>query len=133
GENGGKLVRGDVAWSGRRCLEREGARRYETANGLAMDLQRYLADEPVLATPPSAGYRLRKFVRKHRGPVLAAGIIAVLLLGGIVGPSLGFLRAERLRKVAEEKEREAIEEKARAETSKQQAMDALRATTDDVI
>jgi tetratricopeptide (TPR) repeat protein len=128
-----RLLRGDLDWIVMKCLEKERGRRYETANGLAMDVQRYLADEAVLASPPSARYRLRKFVRKHRGPVLAAGISAVLLLGGIVGTSLGFLRAERLRTVAENKEKEALQEKAKAEASQQQAMEALKATTDDVI
>ena len=72
-------------------------RRYETANGLALDVQRYLADEPVLAGPPSAGYRLRKFVRRHRGPVVAAGLIAACLVGGIVGTSAGLAWAVRER------------------------------------
>jgi serine/threonine protein kinase/tetratricopeptide (TPR) repeat protein len=128
-----KLLRGDLDWIVMKCLEKERGRRYDTANGLAMDVQRYLADEAVLASPPSARYRLRKFVRKHRGSVVAAGIMIVLLLGGIVGTSLGFLRADRLRQVAEDREQVALNEKARAEASQQQAMDALKATTNDVI
>src|SRR6476620_380500 len=56
-----KLVRGELDWIVMKCLEKDRNRRYETANGLAMDVQRYLVDEPVLACPPSAGYRLRKF------------------------------------------------------------------------
>jgi serine/threonine protein kinase/tetratricopeptide (TPR) repeat protein len=128
-----KLVKGDLDWIVMKALEKDRGRRYETANGLAMDVQRYLADEPVLASPPSAGYRLRKFVRKNRGPVLAASIIAVLLLCGIIGTSFGFLHADRLRQVAEKNEQEAREEKSKAETYQQQAMDALKATTDDVI
>jgi len=116
-----------------KCLEKDRARRYETANGLAMDVQRYLADEQVLASPPSTSYRLRKFLRKHRGPVLAASVITLLLVGSAVSTSLGLFRAERLRQLAEEKEREALDEKAKAEASQQQAIEALRATTDDVI
>ena len=50
-----------------KCLEKDRTRRYETANGLALDLRRYLADEPVLACPPSAGYRLKKFLRRNQG------------------------------------------------------------------
>jgi serine/threonine protein kinase/tetratricopeptide (TPR) repeat protein len=128
-----RLLRGDLDWIVMKCLEKERGRRYETANGLAMDVQRYLADEAVLASPPSARYRLRKFMRRHRGPVLAAAIIAVLLVGGIAGTSVGFLRADRLRQVAENKEQEARGEKAKAEASQQRAMDALAATTDEVI
>ena len=58
-------------------------------------MQRYLDDEPVQACPPSAGYRLRKFVRRNRGPVLAAGLILLLLVGGIVGTTIGLMRARK--------------------------------------
>ena len=81
-----------------KCLEKDRSRRYETANGLARDVERYLADESVEACPPSAGYRLRKFVRRNRGPVLAASIIFLLLVGGIVGTTWGLIRADRARK-----------------------------------
>jgi serine/threonine protein kinase len=56
-----KLVRGELDWIVMKALEKDRNRRYETANGFAMDVQRYLADEPVLASPPSAWYRFRKF------------------------------------------------------------------------
>src|SRR5262249_29107644 len=62
-----KLVRGELDWIVMKALEKDRNRRYETANGFAMDVQRYLADEAVIACPPSSGYRLRKFVRRHRG------------------------------------------------------------------
>ena len=61
-----------------KALEKDRNRRYETANGFAADVQRYLADEPVQACPPSAGYRLRKFVRRNKGPVLAASVDSAL-------------------------------------------------------
>src|SRR5271165_916084 len=64
------LLRGELDWIVMKSLEKDRARRYETANGFAMDIQRYLAGEPVLAVPPSAGYRLRKLVRRNKGPVL---------------------------------------------------------------
>src|SRR5206468_6499908 len=60
------LVRGELDWIVMKALEKDRNRRYETATGFAADVQRYLADEAVLACPPSARYRLRKFVRKHR-------------------------------------------------------------------
>ena len=69
------LVRGELDWIVMKALEKDRNRRYETANGLAADLQRYLDDEPVQACPPSARYRLRKFVRRHRGPVLAVALV----------------------------------------------------------
>ena len=49
-----------------KAIEKDRTRRYETANGLALDIQRFLADEPVSATPPSAGYQFRKFARRHK-------------------------------------------------------------------
>src|SRR5262249_50680864 len=77
-----KLVRGELDWIVMKALEKDRNRRYETANGLAMDVQRYLADEPVQACPPSAGYRLRKFTRRNRGPRLTAAAVAAALLAG---------------------------------------------------
>jgi serine/threonine protein kinase/tetratricopeptide (TPR) repeat protein len=148
------LVHGDLDWIVMKCLQKERSRRYETANGLALEVQRYLADEPVLAGPPSVRYRLRKFARKHRGPVVAGVIITVLLTGGIVGTSLGFLRAERLRQIAEANEQTALDEKANAVASafaehkakenetaerkkavaaRAQALQVLRDTTDDMM
>jgi WD40 repeat protein/serine/threonine protein kinase len=88
-----KLVRGELDWIVMKALEKDRGRRYETANGFAMDVQRYLADEPVLACPPSAGYRLRKFVRRNKGPALAASLILAVLLVGMVGTTWGMIRA----------------------------------------
>ena len=80
-----------------KALEKDRGRRYETANGFAADILRHLAHEPVLAAPPSRAYRLRKFVRKHRVQVIAAVLVVAALLGGVVGTSLGLIRAERAR------------------------------------
>jgi WD40 repeat protein/serine/threonine protein kinase len=88
-----KLVRGELDWIAMKALEKDRARRYETALGLAMDVQRYLADEPVQACPPSVRYRLRKFLRRHRGPVLAAALVLLALLAGVVGTTVGLLQA----------------------------------------
>src|SRR5208282_2745064 len=74
------LVRGELDWIVMKCLEKDRSRRYETANGLARDLERHLADEPVEACPPSAGYRLKKFVRRNKGRVLAAMVFGAMLL-----------------------------------------------------
>ena len=67
-----KLVRGELDWIVMKALEKDRNRRYETANGFAMDVQRYLADEPVQACPPSAGYRLRKFAPAEQGALWTA-------------------------------------------------------------
>jgi serine/threonine protein kinase/tetratricopeptide (TPR) repeat protein len=90
-----KLVRGELDWIVMKALEKDRARRYETASAFAMDVRRYLADEPVLAGPPSARYRLRKFARRHRGPVLAVLLLLLTLIAGIIGTTWGMLEARR--------------------------------------
>jgi hypothetical protein len=65
-------------------LEKDRNRRYETAKDFAADVQRYLNDEPVEACPPSAGYRLRKFARRNKRPVLAALLVLVVLVAGVI-------------------------------------------------
>ncbi len=116
------LVAGDLDWIVMKCLRKERVRRYDTANGLALDIQRYLADEPVEASPPSAGYRMRKFVRRNRGPVLASLLVLLAVLGGIVGTTWGLFEAQRQRDHAEqarqdeaEQRRAAVVERDRAE------------------
>jgi hypothetical protein len=77
------LVCGDLDWIVMKCLEKDRTRRYETANGLARDIQRHLTDEVVEARPPSAGYRLKKYVRRNKGKVIAAGLVLLALVGGL--------------------------------------------------
>lgn len=74
------LLRGDLDWIVMKSLEKKRDRRYETANELARDVQRYLADQPVDAGPPSAWYRLSKFARRHRAGLIMGGVIAASLL-----------------------------------------------------
>ena len=90
-----RLVRGELDWIVMKALEKDRNRRYETANGFAMDVQRYLADEPVQACPPSPWYRLRKFVRRNKRPVLAALLVLMVLVIGIIGTSWGMLWATK--------------------------------------
>jgi eukaryotic-like serine/threonine-protein kinase len=67
----GRFLRGDLDWIVMKALAKERDRRYESANGFAGDVERFLNHEPVLAGPPGAAYRLSKFVRRHRTPVIA--------------------------------------------------------------
>ena len=76
------LLRNELDWVVMKALEKDRTRRYETANGFAADVQRYLAGEAVQAHPPSAAYRLRKFVRRNRGQVIAAGLVLFAPAGG---------------------------------------------------
>ncbi|HEX4072328.1 MAG TPA: protein kinase, partial [Planctomycetaceae bacterium] len=77
-----QLVRGDLDWIVMKTLEKDRTRRYETANGLAMDLQRYLADEPVDACPPSATYRFRKFARRNKAGLATGAVVLAALVAG---------------------------------------------------
>src|SRR6185312_9067093 len=76
-----RLLRGDLDHVVLRTLDKDRERRYSSAAALAQDLERYLANEPVLATPPSGGYRMRKFVRRHRAAVAFAATALFLLIG----------------------------------------------------
>ncbi len=78
-----KLVRGELDWIVMKALEKDRNRRYETANGFALDVQRYLSDEPVQACPPSPGYRLRKFACRNTRALLTTGIVALAVLFGV--------------------------------------------------
>jgi eukaryotic-like serine/threonine-protein kinase len=90
-----EMLRGELDWIVIKCLEKNRGRRYESASALALDLQRYLSNEPVVAGPPSARYRLRKFFLRNRVLVSVAATILFLLLAGIVGTGIGFVRAEK--------------------------------------
>jgi serine/threonine protein kinase len=108
-----RSISGDLDWVVMKALEKERSRRYETANGLAEDIRRHLADEPVSASPPSTSYRVKKFIRRNRAGVIAASVIAVTLLLGVAGTTGGMLWALAERKeavAAREAETEAKQE-----------------------
>ncbi len=116
-----KLLQGELDWVVMKALEKDRTRRYETANGLARDIQRYLADEVVEARPPSRGYQVRKFVRRNRPHVVAAGLVLLALVAGLAGTGWQAVRAENARadevlqrQRAEDRERDAEAAKAAA-------------------
>lgn len=88
-----RLVKGELDWIAMKALEKDRGRRYETANGLAMDVRRYLSGEPVLAVPPSRRYRLRKFIVRNSAAMSAAAAIILLLVGGVTVSSWLAVRA----------------------------------------
>jgi tetratricopeptide (TPR) repeat protein len=97
-----KLVRGELDWIVMRALEKDRNRRYETANGFAMDVERYLADEPVQACPPSAAYRLRKFARRNKGALAVAALVLFFL--ALLGTGAGWVVRDRSARDAELRE-----------------------------
>jgi tetratricopeptide (TPR) repeat protein len=104
------LLRGDLDWIAMKCLEKDRARRYETANGLAMDVQRYLADEPVVARPPSKLYRFQKLARRNKVAFVAAAAVFLALVTGLALSNWFFLRekAAGRRAVGAKKQEQAI-------------------------
>jgi len=133
-------LRGELDWVIMKCLEKSRERRYETASGLAQDIQRYLSDEPVQARPPSTGYRLQKFVSRHRSTVLASSVILICLVAGIIGTTWGLLKAKQQTGIAVLRAHEAEtarlgeeQQKERALLASRQAFDALDSFTSDLM
>jgi WD40 repeat protein/serine/threonine protein kinase len=127
-----RLLHGDLDWIVMKALEKDRARRYETANSLAEDLQHHLNHEPVKAGPPGPVYRARKFVRRHRTGVILAASVSVALIAGLVASLIGFREARLERDHALTAERQAEQERdralaAEAEAEKQQARAELMA------
>jgi len=117
-----RQVRGDLDWIVMKALEKDRNRRYETANGLAMDLQRHLSEEPVAARPPSTGYRFAKLVRRNKGAFAATAAVGLTLVLGVVVSMWQAVRADKARRaeagqraLAEASEKKAIAQKQIAE------------------
>ncbi len=87
----------DLDWIVLKCLEKDRARRYETANGLAADIQRFLQGEPISARPPSLGYRLQKTIRRNRLAVTAAAAVTVAMVVGLSLATVSFFRERTAR------------------------------------
>jgi len=102
-----KLLRGDLDWITMKAMAKDRTRRYSSASELAADIERHLRHEPVTAGPPSAVYRIRKYVRRHKLGVAAAAVVTLAVLIGVAGTTIGLLRAVRA-------EKKALEEAARA-------------------
>jgi serine/threonine protein kinase/tetratricopeptide (TPR) repeat protein len=141
-----KVVRGELDWIVMKCLEKDRTRRYETVNGLARDVQRYLADEPVEACPPSLVYRWQKLARKHRGLLTtAASFLALLVAGIIVSVSLAtwavqaqataqaaLQRAERSLTSEQAARQEAVAAREQAQSATQRLRTATQITSEGV-
>ncbi len=110
----GAMIRGDLDWITMKCLEKDRSRRYGTASDLAGDVQRQLVGEAVMAAPPSAAYRVRKFVRRNRAAVLTGGAVAAAVVMGTLGTTIGMIRAEAMKRDLAEQNQTARNMLARA-------------------
>ncbi len=121
-----KTLRRDLDWILMRALEKDPTRRYQSVAELSADLGRFLKFEPVLASPPELGYRVRKFLRRYRLQVAAAGLVVVALLAGSVATWVQYLRAEAAAVLANERAAEAERARGAAETARGEAEAAKR-------
>lgn len=116
-----RLIKGELDWIVMKCLAKDRNRRYETANGLAQDVERYLRGEPVLAGPPSNWYRFRKFIGRYRAAASVAALVGLILLASVMGITWTMFRALNAERATHEalvdvsRERDAKEEALRSE------------------
>ena len=120
------LVRGDLDWIVMKCLEKDRTRRYETANGLAMDIQRHLNNEPVVARPPSRLYEFQKTVRRHKFGFAAGAAVIMVLAAGVVASTSETIRARRAEREQSQLRQEA--EAARANEARLRQQIEVRLT-----
>ena len=113
-----QILHGELDWIVMKSLEKEPERRYQTANGMAEDIIRYLNCDVVLARPPSTSYRVGKFIRRNRGFVASLAIIATLLLSAVGVSSIFAIQANLAKEDALAQKRTADNEKAKAEKQK---------------
>jgi tetratricopeptide (TPR) repeat protein len=111
-----KEVRGDLDWIVMKALEKDRRRRYATASDFAEDVERHLKHEPVVASPPSAVYRARKFVRRHRVGVAVGGAVTVALLAGLAVALLGLQRALRAEAATRQERDRAVAAEGKAQS-----------------
>jgi eukaryotic-like serine/threonine-protein kinase len=112
-----EVVRGDLDWLVMKCLEKDRTRRYETANALAIDVQRHLDNEPVVARPPSGGYRLRKLIQRNKLAFAATSAVAAALVIGSGFSTWMFFKEKRARDRAVAAERQQFQMRQRAEAN----------------
>jgi eukaryotic-like serine/threonine-protein kinase len=121
--------RGDIETIAGKALEKDKARRYESAAALAADIQRYLSDEPILARPPSASYQLSKFARRHRALVAGAAAVFLVLVAGIAVSTTQAIRARRAGEAAIRERDRAVQAEERTGRERDRATAAEQAAT----
>jgi serine/threonine protein kinase/tetratricopeptide (TPR) repeat protein len=126
-----KLVRGELDWIVMKAIEKDRTRRYETANGFARDIARYLEGDPVEAWPPSASYRLRKYARKHRAALVTAGAFGALLAAAAVVSTWQAVRARVAEKRALTEAKRAMAAEAQTALERDRAVAAESTARDE--
>jgi hypothetical protein len=124
-----RRLRGDLDWIVMKALEKQRTRRYDTAAALAEDVRRFLRNEPVAAGPPTARYRVAKFISRHRAPLAAGAAMLVLLVGALAGTSWGLLSAQRERDRAVAAEAEERAQRLALERQQQVTDELMTAST----
>jgi WD40 repeat protein len=126
------LVHGDLDWIVMKCLEKDRARRYETANGLARDIERHLCGEPIAARPPSRLYRFQKLVRRNRLVFAAVSLVVAALVIALVVSSWSLFRERSARSRAETAEKSTLAEAQRADrNATQESVERKRAESNE--
>ncbi|GAH58005.1 unnamed protein product, partial [marine sediment metagenome] len=128
-----KIVRGDLDWVVMKAMEKDRTRRYETANEFAADIARHLGDEPVVAGPPSMGYRMRKFVRRNRAPVIAVAAVLLVLVAGVMVSTIFAIGQARARDEAVAARDEAVAARDEAERQAKISRAVVDFLTKDVL
>ncbi|MBX7106706.1 MAG: tetratricopeptide repeat protein, partial [Gemmataceae bacterium] len=123
----GRFVKGELDWIVLKALSKDRDRRYESANGFARDIERFLNHEPVTAGPPSTRYRMRKFVQRNRGQVIAASLVLLALVAGVIGTTVGLIEAKKQEARAVAAADEERKAKQQAEDERANALKAAEA------
>ncbi len=126
------LLRNELDWIVMKALEKDRARRYESANGFAADVQRHLAGEAVQAHPPSAGYRMRKFIRRHKGRALAASLLLAALIAGLASTTWQAIRATHAEGAARDEQKKTAEALTVADEQRKKAETQVASIAVDV-
>ena len=122
-----RLLRGDLDWVAMKAMEKVRARRYETAEALARDVRRFLANQPVEACPPSTGYRFGKFVRRNRVVLFSGLLVSTALVLGTIASTWQAIRASRAEQVSNAARLDEARQRAEAEASYRRARQAIDA------
>lgn len=118
------IVRGELDWIVMKALEKDRNRRYESPNGFASDIQRYLNNDAVLACPPSAVYRFRKFARRNKALLATTALVSVAIVLGLFGTTWQAIRATRAEQLATENQKQAMAQRDEKELARREALAA---------